>query len=692
MCYSFTSDDGWPRESEGGSHMLWMLWTFVLGALPGFFSTDWLGPVVPGPSNVTSTLIVLAVLLLIVAIRGKGSSIVLQKKTGGLLTVLGIAATLVWMALIAVSYIYNHPLEYQLSESMRMTCFNLMGLLRVPSESLALTGWSLLTLRRFGVRRGGLALRTLGLFLGGALWPCALLLLGIACSGSSLPAIHGLDLWSMAACLASGTLFSAICVRMRKSGVHLMDLVALLAGFDCFRAAADVVNTLLVTFSNDMPIVGLLATIVYLILAGAGGIFLWCVIGSRKRDSEDKMDKGADQQGFSFEVNSLPGAARLTDRERTVIQKTINGFTTQQIAERHGLSASTVGTYRRRAYEKLGIAKKKELTNLLSRESSHGVGTIDKETTVAVNYAHATTLSRRARVTTGFIITILLALIPASYISFDFPPYGVQTGEIAPYLVGVVILLSGIAGWARVCPENGPALDISNGMLGDRDALLRTTAVALGALAAGWVVSMAWLWPFPGFEVPTLFFDWLIWRAWALLGMGSVVLAHGAFFGDGSGGPKSKTTAPVLFRKGIDELLLRRPYHLALIGVGFQLFTIEDNVYSLDILTMERFTELCWLVPRVLVIVLLVLVGIRAFHYNDQGEVPSGHDGLESTLLAKGLSELQVKVVLMTLDGKTSEEIASVLYLAPGTVRAYRSRACKILGVSDLSKLERLSS
>lgn len=106
--------------------MLWMLWTFVLGALPGFFSTDWLGPVVPSPSNVTSTLIVLAVLLLIVAIRGKGSSIVLQKKTGGLLTVLGIAATLVWMALIAVSYIYNHPLEYQLSESMRMTCFNLM--------------------------------------------------------------------------------------------------------------------------------------------------------------------------------------------------------------------------------------------------------------------------------------------------------------------------------------------------------------------------------------------------------------------------------------------------------------------------------------------------------------------------------------------------------------------------------------
>ena len=58
---------------------LWMTWTFVLGAMPGFFVMDWYGPVVPGSSSVTSSLVALAFLLLVASAQGN-SSLPLQVK------------------------------------------------------------------------------------------------------------------------------------------------------------------------------------------------------------------------------------------------------------------------------------------------------------------------------------------------------------------------------------------------------------------------------------------------------------------------------------------------------------------------------------------------------------------------------------------------------------------------------------
>lgn len=58
--------------------LLWMIWTFILGAMPGFFETSWFGPVIPGPSNVTSVCLVLVALLLVAA-TGEGHYSLSQK-------------------------------------------------------------------------------------------------------------------------------------------------------------------------------------------------------------------------------------------------------------------------------------------------------------------------------------------------------------------------------------------------------------------------------------------------------------------------------------------------------------------------------------------------------------------------------------------------------------------------------------
>ena len=52
----------------------------------------------------------------------------------------------------------------------------------------------------------------------------------------------------------------------------------------------------------------------------------------------------------------------LSEREYTVLLKISQGFTTAEIAEQLGLSPKTVGTYRARVLEKMGISTTAELT------------------------------------------------------------------------------------------------------------------------------------------------------------------------------------------------------------------------------------------------------------------------------------------------------------------------------------------
>ncbi len=72
--------------------------------------------------------------------------------------------------------------------------------------------------------------------------------------------------------------------------------------------------------------------------------------------SEDSLSSGLDQL-----------CARLTQRERQVILRILDGVTMEQIAEDLGLKPSTVVTYRSRGYEKLGVSSRRELFSTVLR-------------------------------------------------------------------------------------------------------------------------------------------------------------------------------------------------------------------------------------------------------------------------------------------------------------------------------------
>lgn len=63
--------------------------------------------------------------------------------------------------------------------------------------------------------------------------------------------------------------------------------------------------------------------------------------------------------------------ARLTEREREVLTRILDGVTVNRIAEDLNLSPTTVATYRLRAYEKLGVNSRQELfATMLRRRAS----------------------------------------------------------------------------------------------------------------------------------------------------------------------------------------------------------------------------------------------------------------------------------------------------------------------------------
>lgn len=59
----------------------------------------------------------------------------------------------------------------------------------------------------------------------------------------------------------------------------------------------------------------------------------------------------------------------LTDREKDAVRSLLQGMTAQSAAEAMGVSPSSVGSYRSRAYEKLGVASGRELIVLLQARS-----------------------------------------------------------------------------------------------------------------------------------------------------------------------------------------------------------------------------------------------------------------------------------------------------------------------------------
>ena len=75
-------------------------------------------------------------------------------------------------------------------------------------------------------------------------------------------------------------------------------------------------------------------------------------------DYLERVNKGEEQDSY----------AKLSEREKEVLQLTAQGYNSAEIGEMLALSANTVETYRRRCFEKLGIQHRSELVRYALRK------------------------------------------------------------------------------------------------------------------------------------------------------------------------------------------------------------------------------------------------------------------------------------------------------------------------------------
>lgn len=162
-------------------------------------------------------------------------------------------------------------------------------------------------------------------------------------------------------------------------------------------------------------------------------------------------DGGVEYKGQELRANTslvaLDGIDALSSREREVLDLTLQGLTQKEIGGQLGVSVATAGTYRTRAYRKLGLASKEELIALLeARRQVRGD---------SAQVASADLAAQRSQVlhpllagAAPFLIAAAVLHVPLSLLSFEVRFALSPLLVVAVLAVGIVLLFDVATGRA----------------------------------------------------------------------------------------------------------------------------------------------------------------------------------------------------------------------------------------------------
>ena len=144
---------------------------------------------------------------------------------------------------------------------------------------------------------------------------------------------------------------------------------------------------------------------------------------------------------------ALDGIDAPSSREREVLDPTLQGLTQKEIGAQLGVSVATAGTYRTRAYRKLGFTSKEELIALLeARRQVRGNST---------QVTSADLAARRSQVLHPLLVSAAPFLFVAAvlYVPLSLLPFEVRFAlspvlVVAVFAVGIVLLFAGATGRA----------------------------------------------------------------------------------------------------------------------------------------------------------------------------------------------------------------------------------------------------
>ena len=336
-------------------------------------------------------------------------------------------------------------------------------------------------------------------------------------------------------------------------------------------------------------------------------------------------------------LHLIPGYQTLSNREREVLLKTLDGATSQEIAADLGISGTTVRTYRARAYEKMNVVGMPELLAAVrvSVEQPFPMPELpDPELSPAVLTPPERITPKLASALAAFVVVfavLMLRKVP-SLAAQEL----VMCATCAAFSAVALIRLH------RADDTCSPKATIAAALLG-MAAAIAVSALLLGPgayLARRAILSMATL---------TAIF-WLTYRLWPLEGS-SPFVALAAFSLVGFACSPAGVRAQALVHSTVPFIVVAA---LALVAALILKGMVND------------------------VEVLIAAIALK------------GDERVLAYLQGRGINDVMAQVALLTARGFPLKGIADTVHISPSTVGKYRERLHKALGVKNKEGLTSL--
>lgn len=449
---------------------------------------------------------------------------------------------------------------------------------------------------------------------------------------------------TLLACAAAAVLAGAFCARVARSNPERFT-ASLTCGVTlaaAFRESAAALVELSVPVDHPADLMTLL-TIYLVYLAGFLVLItvsaVLCARASRVRQAPEPTAPDPDP------LCRLPGADGLSERQRFVLSRAIDGGTGAEIARELGISTGTVGTYRARGLARLGMASLAELKEHM----------VKAQEAQREREAREVEACQKRQALTGLAVLAAIAAPVLTYTALT--PIGRSPFPFVAPLVGGIIVAAVAPALARTQATEKPC---------------RLSPLGLAALVAvGLCLPVTWSYRASA--------NWAFCLALVLLS--ALALDH----------PTARHTGVrELLRTafvGIRELFLGSPWHALALGAG--ILCAPALTWTGGYHDISR--------PFSVAAVLCAALVARAWTLRHQPAQPTSSaasDASNPELVAlmrnHSLGETEARVVLLAAQGLNRSEICRELCVAPGTVNGYKATAYRKLGIHEAGELVRI--
>lgn len=530
-----------------------------------------------------------------------------------------------------------------------------LSVVELLSASLALTWWCLCAPKAADKRSGNYATISLGI---GFVSPLLVQLVADALKAFYPPS-------SMVLCFSSGALtyaMTSISSRWKGGVIQPLGVISGLISYQIVRSFVLGENAYYGFYSGAASPLWYCQPLILLAL-------VLLIIHFPKEASEAADETQIpDCQETAIPILEGSSASQLSDRERAIVACSALGYSQKDIASMLGIAASTVSTYRVRAFKKLEVDNLSELQRLLrSRDADLSISQSVKMIPDKTSPDHPLKRQKASPITLRIGIVIICIIF--SVIGVPFQPI-LPDGTVI-YQASHIIVWT----FAMIVLMYSAQIQAGDGLQAPRQRYAEQTSKPILLI----IVGISLLWGFQIGQIPPGGITSLL----STLAISFVpAIIYVASHPTGTSKRNLDRLRELRVRDGVSALIsMFKIEMLQLFGAGLVLAKALTPYPPL------------WTIKPILIGLIAIASAwwyatITSSWRDRCADMETGDDQLLKFLKERGMGELQALVILDCINGASIKETCARRRTTENTVKSYRKRAYRKFGVSCASELK----